>query len=152
MLVARDRDLHLEDAVRDQPGEELEGVAGGLVRRGERCAGKLGLDDVVQFLTTLDRLHLGLVQRAPDHEPHASAVSHQSLDSAHGQKQRGRGEVAGRPVVVLGTPERGHVERRREVAVLGRVAQPPLALVEAGHGWRDFGRRIIAVKQPRHAL
>src|SRR5690606_36962518 len=61
-LVARDRDFHLENAMRNQPGQELESVAGGLVRRGERCAGKLGLDDVVQFLTTLDRLHLGLVQ------------------------------------------------------------------------------------------
>ena len=125
-------DLHLQMAVRDHPGEQFQRFGRGRVGRGQGEARHVLPDPVAEFLAALDRLDLGRFQRAAHDEPHPPVVAHQTLDAACGECERPGVEISRQPVVALGILQRGHVEERNEVAVLGRVFEPPCAVGEHG--------------------
>src|SRR5208337_610276 len=90
-------------------------------------------DDRPQVIALLDRLDLGLVQRAADDQPHGAVVGDQPLDPPPRQGQGVSTEIAGRAVVSQSALERRDVEQRDQVAVLVAVAGFP---GERRQGWR----------------
>ena len=83
------------------------------------------LDDRPQVVALLDRLDLGLVERAADDQPHDAAVGDEPFDSSARQGQGVGAEIAGHAVVSNSALEGRDVEQRNQVAVLVAVAGFP---------------------------
>ncbi len=83
------------------------------------------LDDRPQVIALLDRLDLGLVQRAADNQPHGAAVGDQPFDPSARQCQGFGAEIAGHAVVSKSALEGRDVEQRDQVSVLMAVAGFP---------------------------
>ena len=97
MLVARHRDLHLEVALRHHPRHQLQRFLRRRVGRDQRHVGEVLLHLLPDRFALLDRVDLGLAQRAAHDEPHAAVVAHQTFDAACGEGERAGVEVAGQP-------------------------------------------------------
>ena len=134
MLVARHRHLHLEVSLRHHPRHQLQRFFRRRVGRDQRHVGEVFLHLLPDRFALLDRVDLGLVQRAADDEPHAAVVAHQSFDAACGEGERAGVEVAGQPVVALGVLKGRDVEPLDEIAVFGGVLQLPFAIAEHRRG------------------
>ena len=87
--IAGHGNLHVEMPAGDHPGEHFQGIGRADIGRRERQRGEVFLDLLAERFAPFDGLDFGRVERAPDDQPHAAAVAHQTLDAA-ARPARGR--------------------------------------------------------------
>ncbi len=116
--------------MRHQPRQQFQrggiGGKGGGERDGQQPVG----DGVVQRQSAFDGGHFGGVEGTADDQPHVALVADQPFDAAQGQRQGVGGEIAGGAVVAHGAGQRGDVEIRDQVAVVGAVLDAPGAVLQ----------------------
>lgn len=123
--VAGHGHFDFQDALRHQPRQQFQrggiGGQGGGERDGQQPVG----DSVAQRQPAFDGGHFGSVEGAADDQPHVALVADQPFDAAQRQRQGVGGEIAGGAIVAHGAGQRGNVELRDQVAVVGVVFDAP---------------------------
>ena len=76
-----------------------------------------------------------------DDKAHPPAVCDESFDTARSQRQSAGGKVTRRAVVPYGGREGWNVKNFDEVAIVGRVAEPPVVIDEQAHTYASSSKR-----------